>query len=584
MRSKRRDKLVPRLRVFLLQNFTPVWRTVERVPPLARLVNRLIINTACNTAAFRPHAMSTLGDYTSWSSLTDRTYLGRMIPPLPAAARDGPSLAETTALFAPQGPQQQCPKSTLLFPIFAQYLTDGFLRTSSTDRARTTSNHDIDLSPLYGRTPAQTLALRAAPDQGRGKGRLKSQWIGDEEFPPDLYRTGTSDIAADFADAHGTALLDLPLGMNADPPWAAGEHSRRRLFAVGGDRVNSTALVAMLNTLFLREHNRLAAELERRNPGWGDTRIFETARNIVIVLFIKIVIEEYINHISSACFRLRADPRVAWNAPWNKPNWMTVEFSLLYRWHSLVPETMLWDGERMDTAAILLDNRKLIEAGLAKAFKWAGQTPAARLGLHNTAIYLENRLTVESRAIEQNRARRLPGYNAYRRAMGMNPVDDFDCMTGDRARQEEPPGALRDARGGRLLCRTLRRGCRSEHADAAAPRRHGGARCLLPGAQQSAPVQAGLLQGDIHRLRARGHRGDGDPLGRSRAQPRPHRAIRHQGRGCPHDTARLAPQVLGVLDKAGSRTGPACALIPKFTTPHSSTDLAVMRWRTQCSD
>ncbi|RAZ87102.1 peroxidase family protein [Cereibacter johrii] len=437
MRSKRRDKLVPRLRVFLLQNFAPVWRTVERVPPLARMVNRLIINTACNTAAFRPHAMSTLGDYTSWSSLTDRTYLGRMIPPLPAAPRDGPSLAETTALFAPQGPQQQCPKSTLLFPIFAQYLTDGFLRTSSTDRARTTSNHDIDLSPLYGRTPAQTLALRAAPDQGGGKGRLKSQWIGDEEFPPDLYRTDTSDIAADFADAHGAALLDLPLGMNADPPWAAGEHSRRRLFAVGGDRVNSTALVAMLNTLFLREHNRLAAELERRNPGWDDTRIFETARNIVIVLFIKIVIEEYINHISSACFRLRADPRVAWNAPWNKPNWMTVEFSLLYRWHSLVPETMLWDGERMDTAAILLDNRKLIEAGLAKAFKWAGQTPAARLGLHNTAIYLENRLTVESRAIEQNRARRLPGYNAYRQAMGMNPVDDFDCMTGDRARQEE---------------------------------------------------------------------------------------------------------------------------------------------------
>lgn len=437
MRSKRRDKLVPRVRIFLLQNFEPVWRFVERVPPLARLVNRIIINTACNVAAFRPHAMSTLGDYTSWTSLTDRTYLGRMVPPLPAAARDAPSVAQTTALFAPQGPQQQCPKSTLLFPIFAQYLTDGFLRTSSTDRAKTTSNHDIDLSPLYGRTQAQTLTLRASPGQGHGKGRLKSQWIGGEEYPPDLYRTGTSDLAAEFADAHGTALLDLPLGLNANPPWAAGEHSRRRLFAVGGDRVNSTALVAMLNTLFLREHNRLAAEIETRNPAWDDTRVFETVRNIVIVLFIKIVIEEYINHISSACFRLRADPRVAWSAPWNKPNWMTVEFSLLYRWHSLIPETMLWDGKPIATSAILLDNSRLIEVGLAKAFKWAGQTPAARLGLHNTAIYLENQLTVESRAIEQNRARLLPGYNAYRTAMGMNTVDSFDCMTGDRALQDE---------------------------------------------------------------------------------------------------------------------------------------------------
>ena len=149
------------------------------------------------------------------------------------------------------------------------------------------------------------------------------------------------------------------------------------------------------------------------------------------------MIEEYINHISSACFQLRADPQVAWPAPWNKPNWMTVEFALLYRWHSLVPGKMVWDDRQIEMSAILLDNSKLIEVGLANAFKWAGQTPAARLGLHNTAIFLEHQLTVESRAIEQNRSRHLPGYNAYREAMGMNAVDDFDCMTGDRARQDE---------------------------------------------------------------------------------------------------------------------------------------------------
>ncbi|GGF58870.1 hypothetical protein GCM10007301_18240 [Azorhizobium oxalatiphilum] len=437
-RSKRRDKFVPRLRVFVLQNFAPFWRVVERIPLLARLVNGLIINTACNASAFRPHVMSTLCDYTSWTSLTDRTYLGRAVPPLPAAATNCPSIEDTTALFVPQGPQQQCPKSTLLFPIFAQYLTDGFLRTSATDRTRTTSNHDIDLSPLYGRTFAQTAALRAKPEQVEGrKGRLKSQLINGEEFPPELYQLGTSTLSPDFVDDHGLSLLDKPLGMGADPPWANGEHSRRRLFAVGGDRVNSTALVTMLNTLFLREHNRLAGEIEARNAGWDDTRVFETARNIVIVLFIKIVIEEYINHISSACFKLRADPQVAWRAPWNRPNWMTVEFALLYRWHSLVPETMIWDGAQIETAAILLDNSKLVEAGLAKAFQWAGKTPAARLGLHNTAIFLEHQLTVESLAIKQNRDRHLPGYNVYRKAMGMNPVDDFDCMTGDRSRQKE---------------------------------------------------------------------------------------------------------------------------------------------------
>ena len=91
--------------------------------------------------------------------------------------------------------------------------------------------------------------------------------INGEEYPPELYQSGTSDLTPDFLDDRGQPVLDTPLGMNADPPWTTGEHSRRRLFAVGGDRVNSTALVAMLNTLFLREHNRLAADLE------GTTRL-----------------------------------------------------------------------------------------------------------------------------------------------------------------------------------------------------------------------------------------------------------------------------------------------------------------------
>lgn len=437
-RSKRCDGTVKRVRTFLLQNFAPVWRMVEGIPFLARRANGFIINTACKAAAFRPHPLSTSADYTSWSSLTDRTFLGRAIPP--AAPRDDlPSVDEATKLFLPRdGKQRECRKSTLLFPVFAQYLTDGFLRTDSKDRSKTTSNHDIDLSPLYGRTPAQTRTLRLRSEEAGRRGRLKSQDIEGEEFPPSLYQVGTSDLATDFIDDHGAHLLDPPLGLR--PDWEPGAHSRRYLFAMGGDRANSTALVSMMNTLFLREHNRLAGELERRNPDWDDARVFETARNIVIVLFIKIVVEEYINHISSAAMRLRADPRVAWPAPWNRPNWMTVEFSLLYRWHSLVPEKMRWDGGTIDSAVMLLDNGLLVKAGLANAFKWASETPAAKLDLHNTAILLESgqppdpcsdKLTVEWLAIKQNRDQRLQGYNAYREAMGMKRVDGFDCMTAD---------------------------------------------------------------------------------------------------------------------------------------------------------
>ena len=64
----------------------------------------------------------------------------------------------------------------------------------------------------------------------------------------------------------------------------------------------------LLNTLFLREHNRVAGALADAYPGWDDERLFQTARNIMIVLLIKIVIEEYINHITPYHFRLQADP------------------------------------------------------------------------------------------------------------------------------------------------------------------------------------------------------------------------------------------------------------------------------------
>lgn len=356
-------------------------------------------------------------------------------PPGPKR-NDLPPVDEVARLFTPRPEgQRSCPKSTLLFPVFAQYLTDGFLRTDMKDRSRTTSNHDIDLSPLYGRTPAQTRALRCLSPEVGSKGRLKSQQINGEEFPPPLHLPGTAQIDPAYLDPQGQPILDMPLGLSN---WDMDDMARRQIFALGGDRANATALVAMMNTLFLREHNRLAGTLEVNHPGWDDDRVFETARNIVIALFIKIVVEEYINHISSACFRLRADPRVAWRAGWNKPNWMTVEFSLLYRWHSLVPYRMQWDNGDIDFAELLFDNSRLTSSGLTRAFVSTSQTPAARLGLHNTPLFLESpTMAVEARAIQQNRDQRLQGYNAYRKAMNLKPVDGFDCMTADTGLQNE---------------------------------------------------------------------------------------------------------------------------------------------------
>lgn len=416
-----------RLRSYVLQNFPWLWDFVAKVPPLSRALNGYLIRGAVEVCRNRPHPFGTVSDYTSWRSLTDRNFYARHLPA--AVAPPGvPEPAEAATLFhRPPGGARECPKSTLLFPVFAQYLTDGFLRTVMDDRERTTSNHEIDLSPLYGRTQAQTDALRAREDTPGRRGRLASQTIDGEEYPPFLFEPDGVTVAAPFRDAEGRPILDMPLGLKP------GEHDgfERQIFAVGGDRANATPQVAMMNTLLLREHNRLAAGIEQRNPGWDDERVFQTARNVVIARYIRIVIEEYINHISSVRPRLVADPRVAWKARWNRPNWMTVEFALLYRWHAMIPDTILWDGQQVPAARMLLDNRFLTSVGLAKALLWTSRQHACALGLFNTPEFL---WAVEERSIEQGRGSRVAGYNAYRTAVGLPRMARFEQMTGDPQR------------------------------------------------------------------------------------------------------------------------------------------------------
>lgn len=397
-------------------------RLASRSERLSALANRFLINRIVGVARRRPHPFGTVHDYTSWRSLTDRSYSARHLESY--LRTDYPPADDLLALFRRgDGAQRHCPKSTCLFPTFAQYLTDGFIRTETDESVpdrlkRNTSNHEIDLCPLYGRVLAQTMALRLRDRTPGRRGRLKSQVIDGEEYAPFLF--DGAEIAPEFE------ALDPPLGLSD----LTGERAERRktLFAFGGDRANSTPQAAMMNTLFLREHNRLAAMLEKANPYWDDDRVFETARNISIVLFIKIVIEEYINHIAPLPFRLRADPAAAWRAIWNRTNWITTEFSLLYRWHSLVPDRVEWKGETVPVARTFMNNRYLLDGGLRRGFTDMSGQAAGALGPFNTPEAL---LDIEKASIMQGRATALAGYAAYRAYVGLPKPRRFEDVSSD---------------------------------------------------------------------------------------------------------------------------------------------------------
>jgi prostaglandin-endoperoxide synthase 2 len=142
----------------------------------------------------------------------------------------------------------------------------------------------------------------------------------------------------------------------------------------------------------------------------------------MIVMFIKIVVEEYINHISPAPFRFTTNPRIAWKAPWNKPNWITAEFSLLYRWHSLIPDNMKWNGNLYPVAATFMNNQLLLDSGLSNAFASLSEMPAGRLGAFNTSAAL---VGFEVKSIEQGRLYQLDSYANYREYVSLKKPTSF---------------------------------------------------------------------------------------------------------------------------------------------------------------
>ena len=411
-RSTAKDGLRNRLELFVLTHFKWLWDLIQSNDFLKRRINKFLLNNAIYKTKTRPYPLSTKSDYTSWDSLTDRTYSGRHLPPKDLTVL--PAVDELSKLFTSSGDTIFSAKSTLVFPYFAQWFTDSFLRTDRINDLKNTSNHEIDLSALYGLNSRVTHILRS-----NQAGKLKSQMINGEEYPPYYFQNGV--VKDEFKD-----LVTL-FRENISP------EKKEKLFAMGRETGNVQIGYVMMNTLFLREHNRIC-ELLAQKYNWDDERIFQTARNVMIVLLMKIVVEEYIKHIVPYNFKFIVDPLSFTNEKWYRQNWMTVEFNLLYRWHSLVPNKIHLDGQQISIGETLYNSDMVTSRGLGRLFEDASQQKAGRIGLFNTAPFL---LEVDQKSINLGRNTRLATYNDYREMCQFPRVTDFDQITGDETAQKE---------------------------------------------------------------------------------------------------------------------------------------------------
>ncbi|MET0341330.1 MAG: peroxidase family protein [Polyangiales bacterium] len=392
-----------------------------------------------------------ISDYTCWPALVDRTFTSRHLPP---ASEESEATTPTSAggraalalpdvdrvvqeLFA-RKQLVQSDRSSVLFTFFAQWFTDSFLRTDKHDRRKNTSNHEIDLCQIYGLDERTGRMLRS------GRGGFLAGEGNDEEGRP-RYPARLCDERGCVKDALRAlpyaATLDEHLG--PDFRQMSDEEKAQRklgLYATGLERGNSSIGYTAISTLFLREHNRLCSLLARENEGWNDERLFQTARNINIAILLKVLLEDYVNHILGFDLFL-LDTGFAEKQRWYRQTWISLEFNLLYRWHSLVPDVVHMGGRALLPREYRFNNVVLEQHGLGAAFAALSRQRAGRVGLQNTPQFL---LQAERASMLMSRAFRVRGYNAYRSLFGLTPVRSFEALTNDPDLADALRGLYRD--------------------------------------------------------------------------------------------------------------------------------------------
>ena len=132
----------------------------------------------------------------------------------------------------------------------------------------------------------------------------------------------------------------------------------------------------VIETIWIREHNRVCDILAVEHPEWDDERLYQTARLIIIGENLKITIEDYVQHLSQYGIKLVFDPTLLHDQPFQFYNRMHIEFAHLYHWHPLMPDNMTVAGTTYPMEYLLYNNKPVMEHGLDAFVEAMIDTPA----------------------------------------------------------------------------------------------------------------------------------------------------------------------------------------------------------------
>ena len=132
----------------------------------------------------------------------------------------------------------------------------------------------------------------------------------------------------------------------------------------------------VMETIWIREHNRVCDILAREHPEWGDERLYQTAKLVILGENLKITIEDYVQHLSQYQIRLEYKPQLLRDQQFQFQNRIHVEFAHLYHWHPLMPDTMTVRNTTYSMDQLMFNNQVVFDHGLTAFVDAMTTTPA----------------------------------------------------------------------------------------------------------------------------------------------------------------------------------------------------------------
>ncbi|XP_049619146.1 prostaglandin G/H synthase 1 isoform X1 [Syngnathus scovelli] len=399
----------PELTHYLLTHFQWLWDLVNN--SFLRDTFMRFMLTVRSELIPSPPTYNTKYGYLSWESYQNTSYYTRILPPipndcpLPMGTKGKPDLPDPKALaerfFRRQIFRADPAGTNMMFAFMAQHFTHQFFRTDRNVRGGFTKGlgHGVDASNIYGNTLTRQLQLRLHKD-----GKLKYQLVNGEVYPPSVSE----------APVH----MVYPTGF---PP-------EQRL-AVGHELFGMLPGLTLYATLWLREHNRVCDVLKSEHPSWDDEQLFQTARLVVIGEIIKIITEEYVQHLSGYLFKFKFDPSLLFGQRFQYSNRIALEFCHLYHWHPLMPDSFHVDGDDIPHSRFSFNTSLLLHYGVEKLVEAFSRQPAGQVcGGRNSHEVV---LGVSEMVIRESRETRMQPFNEYRKKFNLRPYNSFREFTDD---------------------------------------------------------------------------------------------------------------------------------------------------------